>query len=139
MFGTSRLERRRFARRAPAGAEPLARARLRTGRDVAVVDVSDGGALLEGTARLLPGTHVDAHLITRDGRLLVRSRVLRAHVCHVDAEIVRYRAAVAFEQRVDTAPHGYPVPGLPACSGAPVGSTYPAGAEPQEGRNDETL
>ena len=48
-----------------------------------VIDVSDTGLLAEGEMRLLPGTHVDVHLVTCDGRLLVRSRVIRAFVCRV--------------------------------------------------------
>ena len=63
--------------------EPLSRVRLRAGRELQVVDVSVAGALLEGTARLLPGTHVDVHMVTRDGRVLVRSRVVRAHMRRV--------------------------------------------------------
>ena len=45
--------------------------RLRAGRELVVIDLSNGGALVEGATRLLPGTHVDVHVITRDGRTLV--------------------------------------------------------------------
>ena len=71
-----------------------------------MVDVSDGGALVEGRARLLPGTHVDAHVVTREGRVLVRSRVVRAHVCRLECDAVWYRVALAFGHSLDTAPHG---------------------------------
>ena len=99
----SDVERRRHERRRLLAAEPLAVARLRTGRELMVLDVSESGALVEGTPRLLPGTHLDLHLLTRHGRLLVRGRVTRAHVCHVAADVIRYRSAVAFESSVDTA------------------------------------
>jgi hypothetical protein len=73
-------ERRTALRRTPSSTETLARVRLRTGRELAVVDIGDTGALLEGTSRLLPGTHVEVHVVTREGRTLVRSRVTRASV-----------------------------------------------------------
>lgn len=98
------MERRRAARRIPAGEEPLSRVRLRGGRELAVVDLSHAGALVEGPARLLPGTHVDVHIVTSEGRTLVRSRVVRAYVSYLDAEVVRYRGAICFERTIDTAP-----------------------------------
>src|SRR5204862_3535102 len=90
------VERRTAARRTPAPDETLARLRLRTGRELSVVDIGDTGALVEGTARLLPGTHVEVHVVTREGRTLVRSRVTRAWVFAVAADILQFRAALAF-------------------------------------------
>ncbi|HLG57805.1 MAG TPA: hypothetical protein VI485_20845 [Vicinamibacterales bacterium] len=75
--------------------------RLRTGRELAVVDVSPVGALVEGATRLLPGTHADVHVITRHGRVLVRARVVRALVWHLAPDAVRYRAALAFDTPLD--------------------------------------
>jgi hypothetical protein len=98
------VERRTAARRTPAADETLARLRLRTGRELAVVDIGDAGALVEGTARLLPGTHVEVHVVTREGRTLVRSRVTRAWVFAVAADILQYRAALVFDARVNTVP-----------------------------------
>lgn len=66
-----------------------------------VVNISPGGALLEGEARLLPGTHIDVHVTTRDGRVLVRARVMRAWVSHLSAASIRYRQALAFETAID--------------------------------------
>lgn len=97
------VERRRAARRTPGDDEPVARLRLRGGAELRVVELSNSGALVEG-GRLLPGTHVDVHVITPEGRVLVRSRVVRVFVCHVEAEAVRYRGALAFERTIDTSP-----------------------------------
>src|SRR5512139_1569363 len=94
------LDRRRTARRAPDADEPLRRIRLRTGREMDVVDVSNSGVLVEGPSRLLPNTHLDVHLVTRAGRVLVRCRVVRACVCHLEADLIRYRVALAFERSV---------------------------------------
>jgi len=110
MLNADFVERRRMPRRAPDPGEVLSRVRLRGGREWAVVDLSAGGALLEGESRLLPGTHVDAHVTTRDGRVLVRARVMRAWVVRLRADAVGYRAALAFETAVDTSTRGYAVP-----------------------------
>ena len=118
------LERRTTARRTPAPEETLARLRLRTGRELAVVDIGDAGALVEGTARLLPGTHVEVHVVTREGRTLVRSRVTRAWVFAVAADILQYRAALVFDARVNTAP-SWVVTTRAAPSSASTGSRYP--------------
>ena len=118
------MERRTSARRIPDPDETLARVRLRTGRELAVVDIGDGGVLVEGTARLLPGTHVEVHVVTREGRTLVRSRITRASVHAVAADTLRYRAALAFDTRVNTAAHRV-VATQSSPAGAGGGSGYP--------------
>ncbi len=123
------VERRTATRRTPAPDETLARLRLRTGRELAVVDIGDAGALVEGTARLLPGTHVEVHVVTREGRTLVRSRVTRAWVFAVAADILQYRAALVFEARVNTAP-SWVVTTRAAPSSASMGSRYPNQSNP---------
>jgi hypothetical protein len=120
-------ERRAACRRTPNADEPLSRLRLRVGRDLAVIDLSDRGALVEGAARLLPGTHCDVHVVTGEGRQLVRTRIVRAYVCHVEAESLRYRAALAFERAIDTSPVGYAIPAALASAAANPGSPYPDG------------
>lgn len=125
-------ERRRAARRTPRPDEALARVRLRTGRELAVVDISPHGALLEGVTRLLPNTHTDIHIVTRNGRVLVRTRVVRALVWQLERDVVCYRTALAFETPVDIEPNvvlsepaGYPVPAeIPGNLNAP-GTLYP--------------
>jgi hypothetical protein len=97
-------DRRQAPRRVPESGEPLITVRLRGGRALAVVDVSDAGVLVEGQARLLPGTHVEVHVVTAVGRLLVRTRVVRAFVCALHGDGLRYRGALAFERTVDTTP-----------------------------------
>jgi hypothetical protein len=122
------FERRRAARRTPAQDEPLSQIRLRAGRELVVVNASDVGLLAEGEMRLLPGTHVDVHLVTREGRLLVRSRVVRAYVYRVGPHHLRYRGALSFDRPVSTAAVGYP---MPEASGDPIerqGNPYPDSA-----------
>jgi hypothetical protein len=96
-----RLDRRSATRRQPAADDTLAAVRLRAGGTLAVIDISAAGALVEGATRIRPGTHVEVHVVTVEGRVLVRSRVVRASVVEVTASSVRYRAGLAFEGRVD--------------------------------------
>ena len=112
------IERRRVPRRLPDSCETLARVRLRGGRELVVTNISPGGALLEGEGRLLPGTHVDVHVTTRHGRVLVRARVVRASVWRLCADSVCYHSALAFDAFVDTSAHGYAVPGESEVVGA---------------------
>ena len=100
------LERRRQMRRIPGADEPVARMRMRTGTELTVLDLSDDGTLVEGGVRLVPGARVDVHVITREGRVLVRSRVIRAFISMVKADSLNYRAALLFDQPVDTSTSG---------------------------------
>lgn len=128
-------ERRRAARRTPQPDEALSRVRLRTGRELGVVNISAHGVLLEGLTRLLPNTHTDIHIVTRHGRVLVRTRVVRALVWRLERDLVCYRTALAFETAVDTdagsvqtegsESNGYSVPAeVPGNISAP-GIVYP--------------
>lgn len=77
-----------------------AAARLRPGRDVALVDIGEGGALIETPARLFPGTRVVLQLVAPAGAVSVRGRVVRCEVAALDpARGVRYRGAVSFDER----------------------------------------
>jgi hypothetical protein len=98
--------------------------RLRTGRELAVVDISTCGVLVEGT-RLLPGTHADVHVVTRHGRTLVRTRVVRSMVWHLEADAVCYRTALAFETDVDVEIDGYPLPAENPVIAGGAGNAYP--------------
>src|SRR5687767_3574026 len=98
------VERRRAVRRVPAATDPLSRARLRTGPELVVTEISSFGASVRTSARLLPGTHVDVHLMTIAGRVLQRARVARAAVWTIDATGIAYQVALAFDAAVDASP-----------------------------------
>lgn len=89
-------------RRVPAEEEPLSRVRLRNGRELVVVNVSNSGALVQSASRLLPGIHVEVHVATWDGRVLARSRVIRAYVCALQADAIWYHGAPAFDRLIGT-------------------------------------
>ncbi len=93
------IERRQSRRVQVHGHHWLGTARVVPGRDVAVVNVSPGGALVEGETRLVPGAEIDLQLAAPEGRLLVRGRVLRCYVSRLTPGTrVRYRGAVVFEK-----------------------------------------
>src|SRR5947209_1685775 len=120
------MERRRSARRGVTASEPLSFARLRTGGQLRVIDASSWGALAETRERLLPGRHLDVHVVASTGRALVRARVTRAYVSHLEAAAVDYRAALAFDRAVDVNTSGYPVPAPTVVACDPAGRPYPS-------------
>jgi hypothetical protein len=131
-------ERRRALRRTPHADESLSRVRLRTGRELAVIDISSVGALIEGTTRLLPGTRTDVHVVTRHGRLLVRTRIIRSFIWHLERDVVCYRSALEFDTPVETdgpalsersESNGYPVPAEIPRNDEALGTRYPDAAE----------
>ncbi len=92
------MERRQARRADTRRGHWMASARVWPGRDVAVLNVSPGGALIEGETRLIPGRRIELHLASPEGRLLVAARVLRAYVsCLAPDGGIRYRGALAFE------------------------------------------
>ena len=119
------MERRRATRRSVAADEPLGHARLRTGGRLRVVEASSWGALMETTERLLPGRHLDLHIVSAEGRTLVRSRVARAFVVKVEADAVRYQVAFSFDRAVDVQAAGYALPSSLLAPEIDRGMPYP--------------
>ncbi len=94
-------ERRRHARVAAdeAGWRAL---RLRTGDPLALVNIAAGGALVESSRRLLPGTTVILLLSTDQEALTVRARVVRCSVHALGTHGVLYQGALAFADELDS-------------------------------------
>lgn len=119
------MERRRAPRRKVSADEPLGQARLRTGGKLRVLEASSWGALMETTERLLPGRHLDVHLIAAAGRMLVRARVARAFVVKVHPDAVHYRVAFSFDRALDVRAAGYALPSPLLASETASGIPYP--------------
>jgi hypothetical protein len=125
------VERRRHARRGRSQQHGIARARVRPGHAVTVIDISGSGALVETSHRLMPNANVEVHL-ERDGAttLTARARILRCSVFRLHATVVHYRCAMAFEAVLplfaDDDSHGYLVPmgESPDFKGARVATTH---------------
>ena len=109
-----RSDRRRTPRRLTLEEHGIARALVRPGREVALVDVSAGGALLESVHRLLPGSLIDLHLASPGRAVSIRGRVLRCVVARLRPTGVRYHGAIKFDRDLgwfeDHDTVGYSVP-----------------------------
>ena len=90
-------ERRNWPR-IPAEALPNLSAKLATGPDIRLVDLSRGGARFECEKRLLPGAKVALRLVTPDGTLVVRGRVVRSRIVRLERGGLGYDAAIAFNE-----------------------------------------
>jgi hypothetical protein len=90
---------RRHFHRTGAGEHGIISARVRPGHFVAVIDVSAGGALIEISRRLLPGSAVDLQINTAHRGTTLRGRVVRCAVIRLHSTSVFYRAAVAFDRQ----------------------------------------
>jgi hypothetical protein len=107
-------ERRRSRRRCLLDEHGITTVRVRPGCDAALIDVSAGGALLESPHRLLPGSSIDIHLLVRNRRIVVRSRVLRCEISALGPWGPSYRGALNFDRPLtwlaDGARHVYRLP-----------------------------
>lgn len=109
---------RRRTRRRTIEEHGIVSARVRPGRDVALIDVSAGGALIESAHRLLPGTIIELRLAMGERCTSVRGCVLRCAVARLRPTSVWYRGAIGFDRDlswfVNRDGAGYPVPS-PEC------------------------
>ena len=74
-------------------------ARLRPGREVEVMDLSNGGARVRTRFRLLPGHHTELQLIGAASRRTLAGRVDRCRVCQVSPLL--YEAVIVFHESQD--------------------------------------
>lgn len=75
-------------------------ARVRPGFRARLIDVSAGGALIETSHRLLPGSSVELCVETGTGRASIRGQVLRCTVVRVRPTWVCYRGAIEFDRHL---------------------------------------
>jgi len=82
--------------------EDISQATLRPGCLVHVVDLSAGGALVQATRPLRPGSRLHFHLALRDRTFGLVAQVLRCTVWTLDLRKgLTYRGALQFEQRCE--------------------------------------
>ena len=101
-------ERRSAPRISVLGTGGLGQARLRPGRRAHIVDLSACGALIETDWRLLPGMRVELQLGEPNVLFRVAGRFLRCHVALLSRDRIRYRGALAFEERLLLGEHATP-------------------------------
>jgi hypothetical protein len=101
----------------------LTRATVRPGHPVSLIDLSAGGALIQGGRPLRPGGRVHLQLTTAARTLSVNGHVLRCFVWAVDPHAgVTYRGAVKFEPRCDLVWEGRTLSGSAVPGGTNVGT-----------------
>jgi len=107
-------ERRKTIRRQSLEEHGIVQVRVRPGQDVALVNVSASGALVESAHQLRPGSVIEVQLSTPEKRVAIRGRVLRCSVSRLWAACLWYRGAIGFEHHlpwfVDVRERGYSMP-----------------------------
>jgi hypothetical protein len=100
---TARSDRRAHERRSAADLEWLQAVRLTgsTGYDVRLVDLSEGGALLEVDAPLRPGVILTLELSGPGLDTAVPMEVLRCYIANLRGETTTYRGACAFAHLIE--------------------------------------
>jgi len=93
------IERRCERRTAGAGPHWQARAILRPGQPVTLLNISSRAALVESAARLRPGAHTEVRLAGSQVRASIGGRLDRCYVAAL--EPIRYRGVLVFDERVD--------------------------------------
>jgi hypothetical protein len=95
--GGDRRQYRRFSARELPG---LQAARIKSGPNVALVDVSAGGALLESDTQLQPESEALLELVGNSRHTVVPIRVVRCHLAALNGS-PRYLGACAFKKPLD--------------------------------------
>ena len=102
VFKDANGNERRAARRRPQDDLPwLSKVKLGTGLDVALVNISTSGVLLESGSKFAPGTTSELHLTGSGANMVVPVRVIRSEIARIDALGVKYHAAAAFDKEID--------------------------------------
>jgi hypothetical protein len=139
---TDRRADARFGQPVIAGTQAI----LRPGYAVSLVDLSSGGALIQGPRPLRPGARVHLQLLTGTRRLGISAHVLRCSVASLDSRLgVQYRGALKFDHRCDAfweagTLDGYLVP-VEDAESASAGVAKPSSdsmASPDEDRQTDT-
>jgi CheY-like chemotaxis protein len=81
------------------------RAETSWGLELAVLNVSRSGMLVESGSKLVPDSHTEFRLLAADRMLVMPARVVRSEVAAVDAKGVRYRAAAVFAKQFGLVGH----------------------------------
>ncbi len=123
---------RRGDGRFPLPSQANARATLRPGCPVELVDMSAGGALVDAPRPLRPGARVHVQVATPHRAFAIAAHVTRCMVWALDPlEGIRYRGALRFDHRIEwnwgePARLGMRCPGLDDPQNAQSGTDYPS-------------
>jgi hypothetical protein len=102
----TRSDRRAHSRRSASDLAWLRSVRITQGLDLTLIDLSEGGALIEITSPVKPGTHLTLELSGAGLDAMVPLEVLRCYISSLKGDIATYRGACAFEHLIE-------LPGMP--------------------------
>jgi hypothetical protein len=105
-------DRRAHSRRSATDLRWLRAVRVVQGYDIQLVDLSEGGALIEINSPLKPGTRLTLEIDGSGLETSVPLEVLRCYVSNLRGDIATYRGACAFDYLID-------LPGLTGPSRTP--------------------
>lgn len=98
MCSSVTIERRDAVRVAADRTPWRSLALMRPGLEIALINLSAGGALVESSGRMSPGVRTELQL-TGSSRRFVRGRIDRCYVVVVDP--LRYQGVVVFDRPLD--------------------------------------
>jgi len=127
---------RRVFRRLPAEQLPVTAA-FAPGPDVRLVDLSRGGARFECERRLLPGSTVALRLVTPDGTVVVRGRVVRSRIAKIDQTGLVYEVAAAFNETLTALADDAGAEAAPASDAPAAADDAPPSAEASANDTDQ--
>jgi hypothetical protein len=107
--GRTPQDRRQYSRQRESELEWIKNVRVKATANVALVDLSAGGALIDSPVPLRPGTVFALEIVGRGIEATVATRVLRSHVSALAADSARYRGACEFAQPI-ALPGIHPLP-----------------------------
>jgi hypothetical protein len=127
---TPTADERRTWPRVAAGRLSEVRARLTTGGDVTLLDLSRSGARLESARRMLPNSSVSLTFVTPDANVVMTGVVVRSRIVRL-ASGLGYDVAVAFNDLVEDIPQLTAVASTPASApeGSPADEDVPPAPE----------
>ena len=96
----TRADRRSHLRRSAQELEWLQSVRITQGLDVKLIDLSEGGALIEIYSPVKPGTNLTLELTGQGLEATVPLEVLRCYISSLRGHIATYRGACAFEHLI---------------------------------------
>jgi hypothetical protein len=113
---------RRAWPRVPAERLASVAARLATGSEVTLIDLSRGGARIETDKRMLPNSSVALKLIAADSAFVITGRVVRSRVIRLAQGGLGYDVAMSFNEPLQN----FAELPQPAATAAPAAASLPA-------------
>ena len=135
--GASQSNRRAYARLRAEDLKDLG-ARLASGAEIRLIDLSRGGAQFECDRRFLPNSTISLRLVTPDTTFVVSGRVVRSRIVRLERGGLGYNVAVSFNELLQ---HLFEDPSTeesPAPAGPPAAADAPGALAPSEITGDVT-